>query len=198
MFYKAEKNQQWTYFQSLYFAYTSLLTIGYGDFQPISNSGKPFFVFWSLLAVPTLTILISDMGETVVKVIKEATIWLGEITVLPNEQEGMKDRLRHGVYKMTLGKIDGGSAKANDVEAGKGKSNGGSNFQELHPGLARAFRVRQTKNDTNQERMATEDRLAAEFEESEKIDESIARGRGNRSEEGRIADTLFEDRRELT
>ncbi|KEF58671.1 uncharacterized protein A1O9_06597 [Exophiala aquamarina CBS 119918] len=182
VFYKAEKNQQWTYFQSLYFAYTSLLTIGYGDLQPISNSGKPFFVFWSLLAVPTLTILISDMGETVVKAIKEATIWLGEITVLPNQQEGMKDRLRYGMYKMTLAKIDGWSTKTNDVGAGKDTSNGRSSFQELHPGLARAFRVRQ-KNSSNHEHMATEDRLAAEFEESEKVDESIARGRGNRSEE---------------
>lgn len=185
VFYKAEKNQQWTYFQSLYFAYTSLLTIGYGDFQPISNSGKPFFVFWSLLAVPTLTILISDMGETVVKAIKEVTIWLGEITVLPNEQEGMKDRLRHGVYKVTLGKVDSKSTRPSDVENGNSQSNGGTDFQELHPGLARIFRVRQ-KNGQNQEHMAAKDRLAAEFEESEKIDESIARGRGNRSEEGEL------------
>lgn len=197
VFYAAEKNQQWSYFQSLYFAYTSLLTIGYGDFQPISNSGKPFFVFWSLLAVPTLTILISDMGETVVKAIKEATIWLGEITVLPNEQEGMKDRLRHGVYKMTLGKVDSRSTTPSDVEAGRGKSNGGSGFQELHPGLARAFRTRQRDN-TNQEQMAIEDRLAAEFEESEKIDESIARGRGNRSEEGTTAEAFSEAKRVLT
>lgn len=125
------------------------------------------------------------MGETVVKAIKEVTIWLGEITVLPNEQEGMQDRLKHGVYKMTLGKIDSRSTKTNDVEAGNGKSNGGSGIQELHPGLARVFRFRQ--KETNQSHMATEDRLAAEFEESEKIDEAIARGRGNRSEEGNIA-----------
>lgn len=137
------------------------------------------------------------MGETVVKAIKEATIWLGEITVLPNEQEGMQDRLRHGVYKVTLGKIDGRSTNTNDVEAGKATSNGGSDFQELHPGLARVFGVRQ-KKEPNQEHMATEDRLAAEFEESEMIDESIARGRGNRSEEGNIANTPFMNNQELT
>ena len=61
VFYFAEHEQQWRYFQSLYFAYTTLLTIGFGDFKPFSNSGKAFFVFWSLLAVPTLTILISNM-----------------------------------------------------------------------------------------------------------------------------------------
>jgi potassium channel subfamily K, other eukaryote len=105
VFYKAEKNQGWTYFQGLYFAYTSLLTIGYGDFSPYSNSGKPFFVFWSLLAVPALTILISDMGDTVVKVIKDFTIYLGEITVLPSDEGGLLDSLKSGIYKLSGGKI---------------------------------------------------------------------------------------------
>ncbi|OJD37454.1 potassium channel [Diplodia corticola] len=78
-------HQGWSYFQALYFSYTSLLTIGYGDYCPKSNSGKPFFVVWSIIAVPTLTILISNMGNTVVKGFSEFTIWLGSLTVLPQE-----------------------------------------------------------------------------------------------------------------
>lgn len=35
--------QQLSYFQALYFCYVSLLTIGYGDYSPKSNAGKPFF-----------------------------------------------------------------------------------------------------------------------------------------------------------
>jgi len=31
IFQQTERNQNWSYFQSLYFAYTSLLTIGFGD-----------------------------------------------------------------------------------------------------------------------------------------------------------------------
>jgi len=81
----SEKPQNWSYFVSLYFSYTSLLIIGYGDYTPTSNSGKPFFVFWSLLAVPTLTILISNMGDTVVKAFSDFTIWIGSLTVLPGE-----------------------------------------------------------------------------------------------------------------
>lgn len=103
VFYKAEVRQNWTYFQSLYFAYTSLLTIGYGDFTPFSNSAKPFFVFWSLLAVPTLTILISNMGDTVVKSVRDLTIYLGEFTVLPGEASA-KDRLKQSLAKLTNGK----------------------------------------------------------------------------------------------
>lgn len=102
-FYKFEVKQGWTYFQSLYFAYTSLLAIGYGDFNPASNPGKPFFVFWSLLAVPTLTILISNMGDTVIAGIRDLTIYLGEFTVLPGEAS-VKDRLKQHASKVTQGK----------------------------------------------------------------------------------------------
>lgn len=104
VFYKAERKQGWTYFQSLYFAYTSLLTIGYGDFEPISNSGKPFFVFWSLLVVPTLTILISDMGDTVIKWVQDLTLKLGELTVLPGEVS-TRARIRQRAAKLSKGKI---------------------------------------------------------------------------------------------
>lgn len=83
-FWKAEAStQDLTYFQSLYFCYVSLLTIGYGDFSPKSNAGKPFFVLWSLIAIPTMTILISGMGDTVIATFKRATIKLGDFTLLP-------------------------------------------------------------------------------------------------------------------
>ncbi|KAL8827277.1 MAG: hypothetical protein Q9170_007078 [Blastenia crenularia] len=85
VFWKAEHAQEWSYFGALYFSYTSLLTIGYGDYKNFSNAGKPAFVFWSLLAVPTLTIVISNMGDTVVKAIRDVTNYLGEFTVLPGE-----------------------------------------------------------------------------------------------------------------
>lgn len=83
-FWKAEtKTQGLSYFQSLYFCYVSLLTIGYGDLSPTSNAGKPFFIVWSLLAVPTMTILISDMGDTVIASFKRGTFTLADWTVLP-------------------------------------------------------------------------------------------------------------------
>ena len=75
--------QKLTYFEALYFCYVSLLTIGYGDFSPRSNAGKPFFVVWSLLAIPTMTILISDMGDTVVSAINRGTFTLADWTVMP-------------------------------------------------------------------------------------------------------------------
>ncbi|KAF2684059.1 voltage-gated potassium channel [Lentithecium fluviatile CBS 122367] len=85
-FWQAEKKAQgMTYFQALYFCYISLLTIGYGDLSPKSNAGRTFFVIWSLIAVPTMTILVSDMGDTVVHNFKKWSDELADFTVLPKD-----------------------------------------------------------------------------------------------------------------
>lgn len=107
----SEKPQGYTYFTWLYFSYTSLLTIGYGDFSVSSNSGKAFFVFWSLLAVPTLTILISNMGDTIIKGFKDFTIWVGSFTVLPDEN-GLASALKVGMERARVGKV----LKAKDLD----------------------------------------------------------------------------------
>ncbi|KUJ06261.1 voltage-gated potassium channel [Mollisia scopiformis] len=86
VFFVAEKRiQNLSYFEALYFCYVSLLTIGYGDLSPRSNAGKPFFVVWSLVAIPTMTILVSDMGDTVVTAINRGTFTLADWTVMPKE-----------------------------------------------------------------------------------------------------------------
>jgi potassium channel subfamily K len=100
----SEKPQGYSYFAWLYFAYTSLLTIGYGDFTVSSNAGKAFFVFWSLLAVPTLTVLISNMGDTIIKGFKDLTIWIGSFTLLPDEK-GLRPALKVGMKRMKSGKM---------------------------------------------------------------------------------------------
>jgi potassium channel subfamily K len=115
VFQQAESNQGWSYFQSMYFAYTSLLTIGYGDFLLMSNSGKPFFVFWSLCAIPSLTILISNMGDTVIKMIHDVTIWIGNVSVLPGESKVM-DTLKAGAAKVVQRKPHPPTADAKVVD----------------------------------------------------------------------------------
>ncbi|KEF57223.1 uncharacterized protein A1O9_07413 [Exophiala aquamarina CBS 119918] len=71
IFKRTESVQNWSYFQALFFTFIALMTIGYGDLYPVSNAGKAFFVFWSLLAVPTITILVSSMGDTIIKRLKD-------------------------------------------------------------------------------------------------------------------------------
>ncbi|PPJ61390.1 hypothetical protein CBER1_10626 [Cercospora berteroae] len=87
VFWQAEKStaNEMTYFKALYFGYVSLLTIGYGDLAPKSNAGRPFFVFWSLIAVPTMTILVGDPSDTIVRQFKQGTSGLADFTVLPQK-----------------------------------------------------------------------------------------------------------------
>ncbi|ORY63236.1 uncharacterized protein BCR38DRAFT_410182 [Pseudomassariella vexata] len=77
--------QGMTYFDSLYFCFVALLTIGYGDISPRSNIGKPFFIVWSLIAVPSLTVLIQEMSSTVAASINRGTLTLADWTILPKK-----------------------------------------------------------------------------------------------------------------
>ncbi|KAI9054990.1 hypothetical protein LZ554_002133 [Drepanopeziza brunnea f. sp. 'monogermtubi'] len=93
--YTEKRIQNLSYFDALYFCYVSLLTIGYGDLSPRSNAGKPFFVVWSIVAVPTMTILLSDMSNTVFSSINRGTFTLAEWTMMPKEGICRDFVLRH-------------------------------------------------------------------------------------------------------
>ena len=166
IFWKAEHAQDWTYFQGLYFAYTSLLTIGFGDFKPFSNSGKAFFVFWSLLAVPTLTILISNMGDTIVKGVRDLTLYLGEFTLLPGEV-GVRQRLKELIRKLRGDKIFSGSK---------------AHIMDEPPGL---ISEKGTADEEKGDGKNTDalDRLAGSYEGEELKAAGAAKERGDRLEE---------------
>jgi potassium channel subfamily K len=169
VFWKAERDQAWTYFESVYFSYTTLLTIGYGDFQTISNSSKPFFVFWTLLAVPTLTILISNMGDTVIQLIKDLTIWFGEVTVLPSESGSIRQSLKFGLVKLTGGKINvQGLRDSND------------DIEDTPPGLVRMPHRQKQESRHNRKDVEAGQKLASAFEKAEELDEDEARRQGDR------------------
>lgn len=77
--------QKYTFFDSLYFSFVALFTIGYGDMNPSSNVGKPFFIIWSTVAVPTMTVLIQEMGNTIVAAVNKGTFKIADWTVLPKK-----------------------------------------------------------------------------------------------------------------
>jgi potassium channel subfamily K len=66
-----KESEGWSYFEGVYFCMLCLLTIGYGDFTPRSAAGRSFFVVWGLAAVPLMTILISNLGDTLFKRVEE-------------------------------------------------------------------------------------------------------------------------------
>ena len=94
--------QGWSYFDGFYFAFTSWTTIGYGNLAPSSNAGRSFWVSWALLALPTMTVLISNAGETIVKGIREVTDRVATVTILPSEA-GFKKDLKRLVRMLSCG-----------------------------------------------------------------------------------------------
>jgi potassium channel subfamily K len=105
VFEQAEKHYQgWSYFDAFYFCFEAWTTIGYGDLAPISNGGRSFYVFWSLLALPTMTVLISNASNTVVRIIRDVTILVGNITILPNDRDFFGN-LKSLISKITFGNI---------------------------------------------------------------------------------------------
>lgn len=107
--------QNWSYFESLYFTYVSFLTIGYGDFEVTSNAGKPAFVMWALLALPTLTVLIGAIGNTLGETVNTATLWIADH--LSEATPGLR-MLKHSAQKVKKGG-NGGADDGGDHSAAK-------------------------------------------------------------------------------
>jgi potassium channel subfamily K len=72
------------------------LTIGYGDFSPKTGAGRSFFVIWSFIAVPTITILASHLTDTVVSAFNGWSHTVADHTILPKN-----DRWRQVLDRVT-------------------------------------------------------------------------------------------------
>uniref|UniRef100_A0A0N5A490 Ion_trans_2 domain-containing protein n=1 Tax=Parastrongyloides trichosuri TaxID=131310 RepID=A0A0N5A490_PARTI len=70
---KSDKTGQlWTHSSSLFFAATTMATIGYGNIVPVTPQGRIACVIFALFGAPLAIITIGDLG----KFLSECTIWL--------------------------------------------------------------------------------------------------------------------------
>lgn len=95
IFCRSEKEDKWTYFVALYFTYTSLTTIGYGDYFPTSNFGKVYFIFWSLLAIPILTNLVKAIGSVFHMWLAFCSGWIWRHMLRKRHQREQHDHLAY-------------------------------------------------------------------------------------------------------
>ncbi|ODQ80516.1 hypothetical protein BABINDRAFT_160790 [Babjeviella inositovora NRRL Y-12698] len=79
----------WPIFDCVYFCFLCLLTIGYGDFAPATVAGRPFFVVWALSAVPLMTMLISNMSDTLISSFGKYTERFQELIGWPLQLVGL-------------------------------------------------------------------------------------------------------------
>lgn len=121
--------QNWSFFDGVYFTFVSLTTLGFGDVTPVSNGGRSFFVFWALLALPTMTVLISNASDTVVRVIRDAALQLGKITILPGAH-GFETDVQYGLHKLSCGLLFRRKFSINNNLTSLGESVGEDNDEE--------------------------------------------------------------------
>ncbi|KAK4180847.1 hypothetical protein QBC36DRAFT_176740 [Triangularia setosa] len=149
---------QWRYFDSLYFCFVAILTIGYGDLAPKSNIGKPFFIVWSITAVPIVTVLVQQMSQTVVMAINRGTFTLADWTIMP--KKGMlKSFLAH---HPTIARVF--TRKQSDTEKGKrpeAPAQDETQLDEMEP--EHPFDQQPSGNQEEQKRKHNENELAKEL-----------------------------------
>lgn len=104
----AERENEWTFLISVYFTSGALLTIGYGDFTPTTNSAKPIFVLWTLFAIPIITITIGNSADTIIKEFQGFVLLIGSLTVFPG-QDGLKKVVKSWYLKLTRDRIPVGA-----------------------------------------------------------------------------------------
>ncbi|XP_014207521.1 open rectifier potassium channel protein 1 isoform X2 [Copidosoma floridanum] len=54
---------KWDFYNSFYFAYTVVSTIGYGNLAPTNPTGRVLMIFYALIGIPINGILLSQLGE---------------------------------------------------------------------------------------------------------------------------------------
>src|SRR3954447_269455 len=65
VFYSAQEG--WSLLDSLYFTVTTLTTIGYGDFHPLTPLGKIFTIMYVLVGIGLVATTIATLAGAVVK-----------------------------------------------------------------------------------------------------------------------------------
>jgi potassium channel subfamily K len=166
IFCRSERSQGWSYFAALYFTYTSLTTIGYGDLYPTSNFGKTFFVFWSLLAIPVLTNLVTAVGEIGLRML---IYFSGYMWRLGSSRAHARQCHRHGIISQPRGERSSNRVitSASDPEPLDGGTDIGRHAQG--PSM-----TRQSSKDL--QRMGTGSSSAAnELELSKSMNEAVQR-----------------------
>ena len=78
--------RQWTWVESLYFCFTSLTTIGFGDYFPETPSGHVFLVFYCAVGLGILSVLISLVQKFLSDLAEKARQAI-------NDNHGMKEKL---------------------------------------------------------------------------------------------------------
>ena len=94
--------QDWTYFESIYFCFVTLTTVGFGDFVPgIDGSNNGFYrvcvAFWIFIGLAFLSLVISLLQETFTKITRK--VQDARCKCLPTETEDKNEIIEETLDK---------------------------------------------------------------------------------------------------
>ena len=79
---KAEHCERWSFYNSVFFAFTSITTIGYGRSAPQTQLGRGVLLAYSLVGIPINGILIGTIGAFFSIKVSSVLISLAKIFLL--------------------------------------------------------------------------------------------------------------------
>ncbi len=63
--------EDWSFSESCYFCFFSLVTLGAGGIIPTTTAGRVLFTVWALAAIPIMTILVSNLSDLIFRRLKK-------------------------------------------------------------------------------------------------------------------------------
>lgn len=111
--------EDWSYFNSMYFCFLCLLTIGYGDYAPKTGAGRAFFVLWAIAAVPLMGAIISTVGDVFYRMATSLDLSIGRRFHLDVKAVILKNRSTFNLMKINSGEIILASEEEIEGESGE-------------------------------------------------------------------------------
>ncbi|MBR9701985.1 two pore domain potassium channel family protein [Candidatus Pacearchaeota archaeon] len=87
----------WNLLDALYFLVMTVTTIGYGDFVPLTDSGKILTIFYAFFGVATALYVLSSISSSLFK--KHVGEKVGEIKRDVKKEEKIKKEVRDTITK---------------------------------------------------------------------------------------------------